>query len=87
MRYDEERGVYRDCKWCGGKGCLSCPSEADKAYKAAFPDGPKPVFEITRAELDRAEIEETTGGATVEATHGALGALVRDVLSMLPPRQ
>ena len=42
-RYDEERGVYRDCKWCRGRGCLYCPDEAEKAYKREFPDGPKPI--------------------------------------------
>jgi len=49
VRYDEEKEVYRDCRWCKGRGCLYCKSEADKAYKAAFPDGPKPIatFENT----------------------------------------
>lgn len=42
-RYDEANGVYRDCKWCHGRGCLQCPGEAKKAYKKAFPDGPQPV--------------------------------------------
>lgn len=43
MRYDETREIYRDCRWCKGRGCLACKSEADKAYKAEFPDGPKPI--------------------------------------------
>lgn len=43
VRYDERSQRYRDCRWCGGRGCLACPGEADKAYKAAFPDGPKPI--------------------------------------------
>lgn len=42
-RYDKEKGVYRDCKFCGGMGCLACEGEANKAYKRAFPDGPKPI--------------------------------------------
>jgi hypothetical protein len=45
-RFDEERGIYRDCKWCGGKGCLACPGEAEKEYKRQFPDGPKPIAVI-----------------------------------------
>lgn len=51
-RYDPEKEVYRYCRWCGGKGCLYCASEADKAYKAEFPDGPKPiaVFDISTPE-------------------------------------
>lgn len=33
------------CKWCGGRtgGCLYCEAEADRQYKEAFPDGPKPI--------------------------------------------
>lgn len=52
MRFDEQRSVYRDCRWCGGKGCLYCKSEAEKAYKAAFPDGPQPIasFDISTPE-------------------------------------
>ena len=47
-RYDPVRKIYRDCKWCGGKGCLSCEGEADKAYKREFPDGPKPILTLDR---------------------------------------
>jgi len=43
MRYDEKKEVYRDCKFCGGRGCLACPAEADKEYKRQFPNGPKPI--------------------------------------------
>lgn len=42
-RYDEQRGIYRDCRFCQGQGCLSCPAEAEKAYKAEFPNGPQPI--------------------------------------------
>lgn len=55
-RYDEATGTYRDCKWCHGKGCLACPAEADKAYKAEYPDGPKPIatFPNTPDGIDQA---------------------------------
>lgn len=43
MRFNERKSIYRDCKWCGGRGCLYCKAEADKAYKAAFPDGVQPI--------------------------------------------
>lgn len=36
-------GAYRDCRWCQGRGCISCEVEADKEYKRQFPDGPKPI--------------------------------------------
>jgi hypothetical protein len=52
MRYDEERGIYRDCKWCGGRGCICCPGEAAKDYKKQFPNGPVPIatFDTTTPE-------------------------------------
>lgn len=43
VRYDPVREVYRDCRWCAGKGCVYCKTEADKAYKAEFPSGPQPI--------------------------------------------
>jgi len=41
VRFDGHR--YRDCRWCGGRGCLACEAEAEKAYRAAFPNGPEPT--------------------------------------------
>ena len=41
MRFDGHRYIH--CRWCQGSGCLACEGEAAKAYKAAFPDGPKPI--------------------------------------------
>lgn len=38
--------AYRNCKWCHGTGCISCQAEADRAYKNAFPDGPKAIAVI-----------------------------------------
>ena len=56
MRFDETttRSVYRDCRWCRGRGCLYCKSEADKAFKIAFPNGAEPMATFTLAELDKA---------------------------------
>lgn len=44
-------GVYRDCKWCHGKGCLACEGEAEKEYKRQFPDGPQPIATFNTSEL------------------------------------
>lgn len=79
MRYDEQGGIYRDCKWCGGKGCLSCPAEADKAYKEAFPNGPQPIMTITAAEFERADVDEALGVSDIEKTHGTLGRLCQTI--------
>ena len=43
FRFDEEKQIYRDCSFCGGKGCLACPGQAKKDYDRAFPNGPGPV--------------------------------------------
>ena len=76
-------GIYRDCKWCRGKGCLSCPAEAKKEYQRQFPDGPKPILTIKREEFDALEIAELTGGAGMRETHGDLGVLCAAVFEHL----
>lgn len=44
VRYDEEKGIYRDCRFCRGRGCLACPSECDAEYNRQFPNGlPPPI--------------------------------------------
>jgi hypothetical protein len=79
VRFDPETGVYRDCKWCGGKGCLACPEEAERAYKREFPDGPQPIMTITAEEFERADIDEALGTSNIEVTHGPLGRLAQQV--------
>lgn len=51
-RYDPEKGIYRDCRWCQGRGCVHCPAEADKEYKRQFPDGPKPIATFKLSDVD-----------------------------------
>lgn len=70
MRYDEKKSVYRDCTWCGGRGCLACESEASKAYKAAFPEGPKPIAVFKSPE----EIDAARATIGIEALQKAFGA-------------
>jgi len=53
MRFDPTKEIYQDCRWCRGKGCLYCKAEADKAYKAAFPDGPQPIAIFDMAKQER----------------------------------
>jgi hypothetical protein len=47
-----ENGIYRDCKWCHGKGCVYCPAEADAEYKRQFPDGPKPIASFSTKDIE-----------------------------------
>ncbi|RKD68997.1 hypothetical protein [Rhizobium sp. WW_1] len=67
-RFDGHR--YRDCRWCGGRGCLQCEGEANKAYKAAFPDGPKPIATFKLPE----DIDAARGAIGAEALQKAFGA-------------
>ena len=54
-------GIYRDCPFCRGKGCLACPAEADKEYKRQFPDGPKPLATFTMDELEDPATKDLIG--------------------------
>jgi hypothetical protein len=69
MRFDGHR--YCDCRWCGGDGCIYCESEANKDYRAAFPDGPKPIatFDISTPE----GIEKAKSAIGIEALRKAFG--------------
>lgn len=53
VRYDERSERFRDCRWCSGRGCLYCQSEADKAYKAV-PTEPIATFDTTTPEGQQA---------------------------------
>lgn len=39
--------AFWGCRFCHGNGCLACQAEEDRAYKAEFPDGPKPIATIS----------------------------------------
>lgn len=53
MRYNEEKGIYRDCKWCEGRGCILCPEEAEKDYKKLLVDGkPEPIVTFDTTTID-----------------------------------
>lgn len=82
-----DNGIYRDCKWCGGKGCLACPQEAEKEYRRQFPDGPKPMLTIPNDDFDKFEISEATGGPSIKDAHGELGALLAEVFAVLKEKK
>lgn len=84
MRYDEQRGIYRDCKWCGGKGCLACPGEADKAYKEAFPDGPKPIASFKLNDPKELEIaKKTIGRGAIDKAFAKDGGGLEEIIKNL----
>lgn len=69
MRFDGHR--YRDCRWCGGQGCLQCENEANKAYNRQFPNGPEPMATFNLNDKAEAERCRTVFGA--EALKKAFG--------------
>lgn len=83
-RFDGHR--YRDCRWCGGRGCLQCESEANKAYKAAFPDGPKPIatFKLPE-EIDAAR--DAIGAEAIRKAFGAGGGGIGEIIGNIAKLQ
>lgn len=78
MRFDPKRSVYRDCRWCGGRGCIYCESEANKAYKADFPDGPQPIATFTIDELPSAK--DAIGAEAMAKAFGPGGRGVQEII-------
>lgn len=83
-RFDEERGIYRDCKFCGGKGCIACPTEANKAYKKAFPDGPVPIATFKKdSPEDMEELKRVFGVDSLNKAFGVGGGGMAEIMGKL----
>jgi len=81
MRFDEQRSVYRDCRWCQGRGCLYCKSEADKDYKRAFPNGPQPIASFKLSDPSDLEAAKTSIGAdAIRKAFGPGGGGVAEII-------
>lgn len=77
------KGVYRDCPWCQGRGCLACPGEAEKAYQAAFPDGPQPVVTFDLTTPDHRDELRALGADLSRMQHPAdIVEVLRDVRAL-----
>ena len=84
VRYDKDRAIYRDCRFCGGTGCLACPGEAEKAFHAAFPDGPKPIATFKPGdprELER--MKKAIGKDALDKAFGPNGGGVSEIIDNL----
>ena len=81
VRYDEKVGIYRDCKWCGGRGCVYCPGEAEAEYKRQFPDGPKPIatFDMT-TKKGIAKAKKAIGAKAINKAFGPGGGGVDEII-------
>jgi hypothetical protein len=73
---------YRDCKWCGGRGCVYCEAELDKEYKRQFPDGPKPIATFkTDDPVDLARAVKAIGGDALAKAFGDGGGGVQEIIN------
>ncbi len=88
VRYDPERKIYRDCKWCHGKGCLSCEAEAEKEYKRQFPDGPKPIATFDLNDPKQVEsAKQCIGAEALEKAFAPGGGGLSEILTNLSKSQ
>jgi hypothetical protein len=78
MRYDGHK--YRDCRWCHGTGCLYCEKEADKAYKAAFPDGPQPIATFQNTPEGLAAAKQAIGADALKKAFGPGGGGIAEIM-------
>jgi hypothetical protein len=81
MRFDEHRSIYRDCRWCAGRGCLYCASEAKKAYETAFPNGPTPIatFNLSNPD-DVAAARQSIGAEAITKAFSSGGRGIAEVI-------
>ena len=70
------KGAYRGCPWCGGTGCIQCPSEAEKAQAARF----EPIAEFDTTTKDGVEAAKRAIGAkAMKHAFGPGGNGVREI--------
>lgn len=84
VRYDPEKQIYRDCRFCYGYGCLACPGEAAKAYKETFPNGPEPIATFRLDSPKDMEVaKKIIGKDAIEKAFGDGGGGVGEILKNL----
>ncbi len=80
MRPRFANGRYRDCRWCGGKGCVSCKIECDKEYARQFPNGPGPLLVLTTPE-EIVAARSVIGVEAIEKAFGPNGGGMQEIVS------
>lgn len=85
VRFDERASVYRDCRWCLGRGCLYCKAEADEAYKAAFPNGPQPIATFPNTPEGMAAAKQAIGADAIAKAFDEGGGGVAEIIDNIPP--
>jgi hypothetical protein len=77
-------GRYRDCRFCGGRGCAGCDAEADAAYKRAFPNGPQPLATFKKDDpADMAKLKECIGGQALTNAFSEGGGGMSEIIANL----
>lgn len=84
MRYDKERQIYADCRFCHGEGCLACEGEANRAYKREFPNGPEPIATFkTDSPRDMELLKKSFGASALKKAFGPGGGGISAMLANL----
>lgn len=81
MRFDGHR--YINCRWCRGSGCIYCEGEADKDYKRAFPEGPKPILTFKDIPEDIAAARSIIGAEALNEIFGPQGGGMQEFIKRI----
>lgn len=77
-------GKYRDCRFCGGRGCAGCDGEAERDYKRAFPNGPQPLATFNTNDPDDMEkAKQCIGGPALQKAFGDGGGGMSEIIENL----
>lgn len=78
-----ENGVYRDCRWCHGQGCISCPEEAQADYDKQFPNGLQPIATFKTDTEDMENMKKVFGAKAITKAFGPDGNGMEEIMENL----
>jgi hypothetical protein len=78
-RFDEDRSIYSDCRWCKGHGCLQCRHEAEKDYQAFLASNPQPIA-IFRRQEDAEALQKALGAKAIEKAFAPGGGGLKEII-------
>lgn len=76
--------AFARCRMCKGRGCIWCDQEADRQYKEAFPDGPKPILTVRMDNPEEiAVLKEVFSASEIERQFGPGGEGMDGIMKKL----
>ena len=79
-------GRYRDCRFCGGRGCSACDSEANKAFEKFAAENPPIEFKTDTPE-GMASMKEFVAGLIGDDGAAQLETICKRVNAGQPMRE